>query len=113
MNAEVLPQSEQTYFSAAASGDLFTWTLFVPPFLKSFGMKKKERVTLEPELQAVAKHWGPIKRLEMAAMFARWTHQLRVSAFIMVRASDDPGPSFCARRARVRRGLQNPKANQN
>jgi hypothetical protein len=74
---------------------------------------KPKRVTLEKELEKIAATWGPIKRLEAADMFARWSHQLRLSAFIMVRDADDPGPSFSQKRARVRRGLRNLAAKLN
>jgi len=44
-------------------------------------------VTLEPELEEIAAMWGPNKRFEMAQKFRRWGRQLRISGFIMLRAS--------------------------
>lgn len=77
------------------------------------GMKIRKRVMLEPELEAIAGKWGAIHRLEMAKMFRRWAHQLEVSALMICRDVDDRGPSFCSKRARVRRSLQCPKSKGN
>lgn len=46
---------------------------------------QRPRVTLEPELEAMAASWGPIHRLEMADKMERWIRQLRVSARITLR----------------------------
>lgn len=40
-------------------------------------------VVLEPELEMEAALWSPAKRREMARVFARWAHQLRVSAAVL------------------------------
>ena len=40
-------------------------------------------VTLEPALEEEAAMWTPCKRREMARVFARWSHQLKVSADVM------------------------------
>lgn len=41
------------------------------------------RVTLEPELEAVAALWPAQKRVEMGRKFARWGRQLKLSGKIM------------------------------
>lgn len=43
-------------------------------------MKTKKRITLEPELEVIAGHLDPLDRLRLAAIYARWARQLRVSA---------------------------------
>ena len=73
-------------------------------------MKKRKRVSLEPELEAMAADWNPRRCLEMSKVFDRWSSQLQVKAFILVRDADDPGPSFAARRARVQRALRDRRA---
>ena len=44
-------------------------------------------VKLEQELEEIAAMWPAAKRFEMARKFRRWARQLKVSAFIMIRAS--------------------------
>lgn len=82
--------------------------------MKTGGAKKRKRVLLEPDLEAIAGTWGPIQRLETAKMFRRWAHELEVSALMMCRdEEDDQGPSFSAKRRRVRRALLCPDSLKN
>jgi hypothetical protein len=75
-------------------------------------MKKEEtrlkiRVRLEPELEAIAKEWGPVHSLEVAATWERWAHQLRIRAKIILkdRFWQKPKPVF--RRVGLRRARLN------
>jgi hypothetical protein len=43
-----------------------------------------KRVTLEPELEVLAREWNPEMRRVVARKFIRWARQLRVSARIMM-----------------------------
>jgi hypothetical protein len=43
-------------------------------------MKTGKRIILEPDLEAIAGGLDPIARLELAAVYARWARQLKVSA---------------------------------
>lgn len=52
---------------------------------------KRARVTLEPSLQQHAALWSISKRLEMARVFERWAHQLRISVGVL-RADRQPQP---------------------
>ena len=57
----------------------------------------KIRVILEPELQEVAALWPAAKRFAAAEKFARWAHQLRISAKIIAsdaRSADCRPPSL-------------------
>jgi hypothetical protein len=59
------------------------------------------KVTLEPELQAIAAIWPAAKRFEVAHKLGRWSHQLKVSARIMIKnASPSPRPRVLPRIAR-------------
>ena len=51
---------------------------------EAVGMTKK-RITLEPELEALAGGLGVFDRLLLAEKFARWERQLRISATILAR----------------------------
>lgn len=44
------------------------------------------RVKLEPELEAIASAWGPVKRIQIGVKFLRWGRQLIISGKII--ASD-------------------------
>ena len=59
-------------------------------------MKSRPRVTLEPELEEEVSLYTWQRRLELARKFERWAKQLRVSAFILRRASSrsTPRPSL-------------------
>jgi hypothetical protein len=46
-------------------------------------MKKRKRITLEPELEAAAGHLGAFDRLMLARKLRRWVHQLEFSARIL------------------------------
>lgn len=48
-------------------------------------MKIRKRVTLEPELENLAKDWPPEMRRIVAKKFRRWSKQLDVSAYIISR----------------------------
>jgi hypothetical protein len=50
-------------------------------------MKPRKRITLEPELEALAGDWAPEMRRIVAKKFRRWARELDVSAFIISQAS--------------------------
>jgi hypothetical protein len=57
----------------------------------------RKRVILEPELEQEVSLMTASQRLELARKFERWAHQLRISAFILKRASQPkPRPSLKA-----------------
>jgi hypothetical protein len=49
-----------------------------------------KKVTLEPELEAIAGSLGIFDRLMMAQKMARWVHQLRISALILAQPPVKP-----------------------
>lgn len=49
------------------------------------GKCNRKRVTLEPELEGLAKDWNAEMRRIVARKFKRWARQLEISAEIMKR----------------------------
>lgn len=52
------------------------------------------RVRMEPELEKIAGHLGPVQRFEMANQLERWIHQLRVSGRILSQPQPLPRPKL-------------------
>ena len=79
---------------------------------KNAPMKKrgKTKVILEPELEAFAGDWDPMKCLEMGAVFTRWGHQLKIKGSIAIKDACDPGPSYGQKKRRVLHGSPGQKA---
>jgi hypothetical protein len=54
-------------------------------------MKKRKRITLEPDLEADVAFLNAYQRRALARKFERWAHQLRLSATILL-AEQKPKP---------------------
>ena len=69
--------------------------------------KLRKRVTLEPDLEAVAGGWAPALRLRMARLYMRWGHQLKLSAIIEIKAKNPSAPKPSLRPMPARRLRRN------
>lgn len=71
--------------------------------------KLRVRVTLEPTLEEQVKLMSPSKRRQLAAVYERWAHQLRVSAAILdlEKKSQQPSPRRSLKPLPRRRQLLN------